>query len=326
MKKKLALLLCLVLIAGLIAGAYLYTNSEAPVENAGTAQNAAQKVEALTYKGADYPIKKHIQTVLLIGTDDTEPYAEQTEGVKRFYNYHQADFLMLLVLDTDGNTAQLLQLNRDTMTEVPWLDVLGDYGGTEFEQLCLAFNSGDGGAKSCQNTVNAVSALLFDAPIDSYIQIPMTAVPALNDLVGGVPVTIPDDLTAADPAFVQGTTLRLTGTQAEKFVRARMELPDDTNTARMTRQRLYLDSFQKCARDALDSDSAFTMKLVETLSQFMQSNLTAQQLSELVTRLDNAQIAPIRYADGELLAGEHYEFYVDADSLWEIVRAAYCAP
>ena len=47
------------------------------------------------------------------------------------------------------------------MTEVPWLDVLGNYGGTEYKQLCLAFNYGDGGMKSCRNTVSAVSALLF---------------------------------------------------------------------------------------------------------------------------------------------------------------------
>ena len=41
------------------------------------------------------------------------------------------------------------------------IDVIGNYGGTEFQQLCLAFNSGDGGRASCLNTVDAVSSLLF---------------------------------------------------------------------------------------------------------------------------------------------------------------------
>lgn len=327
MKKIVLLLLCAVLLGTILLGVLFAhkQTAQTPIENAGAAVNAEVKSKALTYQGQEYPLKAHLQTVLLIGTDTLEKYEEQTEGVKRFYNHNQADFLMLLALDRDAGTAQLIQLNRDTMTDVPWLDVLGDYGGTEVKQLCLAFNYGDGGRKSCENTVDAVSGLLFDLPIDNYIQIPMTAVGPLNDLVGGVPVTIEEDLTAVDPAFQAGQTLRLTGSQAEKFVRARMVLENDTNLARMKRQRAYMDSFQACAREAINTDSDFTMKLLETLSDFLQSDMTAQQLSDLVTQLDNADISPIRYADGKLLLGEkYYEFYPDQASLWEIVKAACC--
>ena len=327
MKKTGILLLCVALLAALIAGASYMAkkDAEAPIENAGTAQNAAVKQESLTYNGQEYPMKSHLQTVLLIGTDAMEAYEEVTEGFKPYYNYHQADFLTLVVLDTENNTAEILQLNRDTMTDVPWLDVLGNYGGTEVKQLCLAYNYGDGGMKSCRNTVSAVSGLLFDAPIDHYIQIPMTAVPALNDVVGGVPVTLEEDLTTVDPAFAEGTTVWLDGEQAEKFVRARMGLENDTNPVRMKRQRQYLDSFQKRAREAFNSDSEFMVKLLEKLSEFLQSDLTAQQLSDFVTQLDSCEISPIRYAEGELKKGEqYYEFYPAESSLWAMVQKAYC--
>lgn len=321
MGKKIALIVCVAALAALVWGAFLMTGEE-PIKDAGTVQNAPQK---LTYNGTEYPIRKHIQTVLLIGTDSTEQYEEQTEGLRDFYNYNQADFLMLVVLDTEANTAQILQLNRDTMTDVPWLDVLGRYGGTEYKQLCLAFNYGDGGVNSCRNTVDAVSRLIFDAPIQSYIQVPMSVIPVLNDLVGGVPVTITDDMTVVDPAFVKGATVRLTGAQAEKFVRSRMELKNDTNIARMRRQRDYLDSFQKCAKEAINTDSEFIVKLLEKLGDYLQSDMTGQQLSDLITRLDHSEIYPIRYPEGKLtFGGEHYEFYVDEDSLWEIVKSAYC--
>ena len=327
MKKTGILLLCVALLAALIAGASYMAkkDAEAPIENAGTAQNAAVKQESLTYNGQEYPMKSHLQTVLLIGTDAMEAYEEVTEGFKPYYNYHQADFLTLVVLDTENNTAEILQLNRDTMTDVPWLDVLGNYGGTEVKQLCLAYNYGDGGMKSCRNTVSAVSGLLFAAPIDHYIQIPMTAVPALNDVVGGVPVTLEEDLTTVDPAFAEGTTVWLDGEQAEKFVRARMGLENDTNLARMKRQRQYLDSFQKRAREAFNSDSEFMVKLLEKLSEFLQSDLPAQQLSDFVTQLDSCEISPIRYAEGELKKGEqYYEFYPAESSLWAMVKKAYC--
>lgn len=327
MKKIVILLVCVALLAALIAGASFLAkkDAEVPIENAGTAQNEAVKQESLTYNGQEYPMKSHLQTVLLIGTDALEGYQEKTEGVKPFYNYHQADFLTLVVLDTEENTAEILQLNRDTMTDVPWLDVLGDYGGTEYKQLCLAYNYGDGGMKSCRNTVSAVSGLLFDAPIDHYIQIPMTAIGALNDLVGGVPVTMEEDLTIIDPAFAEDATVWLDGGQAEKYVRARTGLENDTNLARMKRQRQYLDSFQKRAREAFRSDSEFMVKLLEKLSEFLQSDLTAQQLSDLVTRLDKSEVSPIRYAEGELKLGEqYYEFYPTEASLWDTVKKAYC--
>lgn len=327
MKKIGLLLVCVFMLVCLLVGALHVTKreEESPIENAGLAQNAAVEPESLLYNGEAYPIRAHLQTVLLIGTDSTEGYQEQTDGVKAFYNYHQADFLTLVVMDTQAGTAQILQLNRDTMTDVPWLDVLGNYGGTEYKQLCLAYNYGDGGMKSCKNTMDAVRTLLFDAPIDHYIQIPMSAIGVLNDLVGGVPVTIEEDMTAIDPAFVQGRTLTLNGTQAESFVRARKSMEDDTNLARMARQRQYLDSFQQQARAAFNADSDFMMKLVGKLSDYLQSDLTAQQLQDLVTSLDQAEIAPIRYAEGTLRKGEeYYEFYPDKLSLWEMVKSAYC--
>ena len=327
MKKVVVLLIIVALLAALIAGAALMSKkeAEAPIENAGTAQNAAVKTKSLTYNGQEYPMKTHLQTVLLIGTDAVEAYEQTTEGVKPFYNYNQADFLTLLVLDTDNNTAEILQVNRDTMTDVPWLDVLGNYGGTEFKQLCLAFNYGDGGPKSCRNTVSAVSSLLFDAPIDYYMQVPMTAIPVLNDVVGGVPITFQEDLTDIDPAFVKGATLRLDGSQAEKFVRSRMGLSDDTNTYRMERQRQYLDSFQNCAREAIDTDSQFVLTLLEKLSDYLQTNLTGDQLVNFITQLDESEISPIRPPQGTLtLEDGHYAFYVDLDPTWEDVKRAYC--
>lgn len=323
MKKKRLLLVCGALLAVLILGGALLNLYAPDVENAGEALHAPTKT--LTYQGREYPLKPHLQTVLLIGTDSVDPYDEELEGLRIKYNWNQADFLLLLAMDADENRARIIQLNRDTITAVPRRDLLGEYMDTKEMQLCLAFNYGDGGTMSCRNTVQAASTLLFDAPIDYYIQIPMSAISVLNDLVGGVPVTIQEDLTAVDPAFVEGSTVRLDGQQAELFVRARRALEDDTNIARMGRQRQYMDSFQVQARAALDTDSQFAMKLVEKLSTYLQSNMTAQQLSDLITRLDQAEVDPIRTTEGELKLGEeYYEFYVDEAALWELVRESYC--
>ena len=325
MKKLMPILLLAVLAALLATAMWMNNREEVPVENAGQAVHGVKEQTVLMYREEQYPLKERLNTVLLIGTDGMEQYEKKENVLQDYYNYNQADFLMLIVQDTEANTTEVIQLNRDTMMDVPWLDVIGNYGGTEFQQLCLAFNSGDGGRSSCLNTVDAVSSLLFDAPIDHYIQAPMSVIPVLNNLVGGVPVEIPEDMTHVDPAFVAGATVHLTGEQAEKFVRVRMKMEDDTNTARMSRHRIYLESFRKQAQKAFDSDSEFTLKLVEKMSEHMQTDLTAQQLSDLLQTLDQSQILPIRTADGELVTGAvYYEFFVDETSLWEIVKRAFC--
>lgn len=327
MKKKIcAAVMLLALLAGLLAvSVWVNKQEEEPIDNAGQAVHGVREQVSLTYQGGEYPLKEQLNTVLLIGTDGTESYEEKDELLQDYYNYSQADFLLLLVQDKKENTTQVIQINRDTMTDVPWLDVIGNYGGTEFGQICLAFNSGDGGRDSCLNTVDAVSSLLFDAPIRHYIQMPMTAVSALNDLVGGVVVEIPEDMTNVDPMFVKDATVRLSGDQAEKFVRARREMDNDTNVSRMSRQRIYMESFRKQAQAELDSDSEFVLRMVEKVSEHIQTDLTAQQLSDFVQSLDQSQVSSISAADGNLVAGEtYYEFYVDETSLWKIVKEAYC--
>ena len=148
-QKKWLVLLLLAFLAALMAAAYLMNSAEEPaIENQGQSVNAPAKQDTLTYGDQTYPIKKNLNTVLLIGTDSDEAYVPKEDTLQDYYNYSQADFLMLLVQDPEENTTQVIQLNRDTMMDVPWLDVLGNYGGTRFQQICLAFNSGDGGRAS----------------------------------------------------------------------------------------------------------------------------------------------------------------------------------
>lgn len=325
MRKSLKLTVLVALLLLLLGAALLVSMKEELIAGAGTSKNAPEKVTSLTYRGEQYPMRRHLQTVLLIGTDNTEEYEEKPENERDFYSYHQADFLMLLVLDQSTGKVETIQINRDTIADVPWLDIFGEYGGTERKQICLAFTYGDGGAVSCKNTVNAVSSLLFGLPIQNYIQIPMVAIPQLNDLVGGVPVTVSTDMTKLDPALAPGNTVKLTGSQAETYVRSRMSLEDDTNTARMSRQRDYIESFISCAREASKSDSMFGLRAIESLSGYLQSNMSDTQLATLLEDLEKAEISPIRHADGQLIRGNsHYEFYADEASQWEIVRSSVC--
>lgn len=327
-KHKYIVLLCVLLLAAMavIAAVAERRANQEYIENAGTSEHAAKPPTALEYAGETTNLKEHMDTVLLIGTDTTGTQPQYNEDdIVPYYNYEQADFLVLLVLDNDAQTCGIIQLNRDTMTDVPWLSVTGDVGGTSYEQLALAHTYGSGREDSCVNTRNAVSQLLFDAPIDHYMAFTMDAVPIVNDLVGGVTVTVEDDLTPVDATLTQGAVVTLRGEQALHFVRARMTVGDGLNASRMRRQRTYFDGFQKSARAALNSDSELAMKLVEKLSDYMVTDMTADGIGRLAEKLDKYEIGEVRFAKGDNIQGkEFYEFYVDKDDLWRIVREEMC--
>ena len=67
-------------------------------------------------------------------------------------------------MDNANQTWQMLQINRDTITKVPVLDVLGGASAYADEQIALAHYYGNGGKTADENTELAVSMLLDDQP------------------------------------------------------------------------------------------------------------------------------------------------------------------
>lgn len=112
-------------------------------------------------------------------------------------------------------------------------------------QLCTAHWYGKDKAASCDNTVETVSKMLGGLPIDGYYALKMDAMPLLNHEVGGVTVTLEDDMTKLDPAMKKGATLTLTDRQAELLMQSRYVMDDDRNTQRMRRQQIFLNAFMK---------------------------------------------------------------------------------
>lgn len=274
------------------------------------------------FDGKSYVLKKNIDSILFIGLDT---YGEQ-EAHEGNINYNQADVLMLVVLDHDTKTYRTLQINRDTVCEVPMIGVTGDKIGSTLMQIALSHTYGSGMEDSCENTVEAVTALLMDAPIEHYVSLTFDSIPIINDKVGGVTVKIPYDMTAADESFTEGAEVKLQGDQAETFVRSRMELPEpyDTNIYRMERQLTFLAEWRKVAISQMSSDAGFALDLIGTLSEYMVTDMNGNKLSELSGYLAEYEDLGTLKIDGESRVGEKYmEFYCFEDSIKEVVLNLY---
>ena len=286
-------------------------------------ENASDPIGIVTFEGRDYRPNDNLSVLLIIGVDD---YGVTETDAGR--NTSQSDFLTLALFDRDARIVRLVQLNRDTMTDVPVLDGNGELYGMTFQQLALAHTYGSGLEDSCENTEFAVSRLLYGVPIDNYFAVTMDVIPILNDLVGGVTVTIEDNFAGVDDSLALGSTITLTGSQAETYVRARRGMQDDpTNIARMRRQRIYMTGLAEgLSREAENGDS-FVLDAYSAMSDYLVTDCTIDALCEYAEQFSDYTLEDIVTPEGESVRGEkNMEFYIDEQALQQLVIDLFYVP
>ena len=279
----------------------------------GNDHREAAELKELTYKGKTYRQRPELETYLFMGIDTMGAAV----GVNSYAGGGQADVQIVAVLDNEARTWQALQLNRDSIVRVPVLGVGGDIVAYEDEQLALAHYYGNGREQSCENTVLAVSMLLGDQPIDGYMAVNMDAVGILTDLVGGVTLTVTSDFSAIDPSLVQGETITLTGEQALTYVRSRANIDDETNLARMNRQRQYMTALEE---KWMQKDANFVVEAYDALADYMVTDIASGTAAEIGERMQDYTQLEVLTIDGEnVVEGEHWAYYLDEDSLQETI-------
>lgn len=272
-----------------------------------------QNRKTLEYQGETYAIRDGVETYLFMGIDVEGPVQAQMG----YMNGGQADVQLLVVIDRLNRTWQLLQINRDSMVEVPILGVDGEEVGMEVQQIALAHTYGDGLDRSCGNNVAAVSRLLNGQKINGYMALNMDAVSVLTDMVGGVQVTVLDDFTHVDDSLKQGRQVTLSGEQAMAYVRGRQGVGDETNLSRMVRQEQYMDGLYQRLRELSPEDY---LEIFETVQQYVVTDESDDWLTLAQLMREYARLEPLTIA-GESGLDEQgtVAYWLDEDSRWQTI-------
>lgn len=300
-------------------GRWLEKRAEKPETRTQLPQADQETVEV---DGVTYRKKSRLTTILVMGVD------HDTQDSYEYRKAGQADFLRLVVLDDADKTVQQLQIDRDTMTSVTVLGLLGDRYEPVTEQICLGYAFGDGRQTSCEVTVEAVENLLGGQEIDQYLAMGLDGISTLNDLAGGVTVTLEDDFSAADPAMTKGATLTLQGDQAEIFVRRRMDIGEGTNEARMVRQEEYLAQLSAQLESRVQQDQQFTAQVYDALQPYLVTDLAKGRLVNEVWAAKDDTVEPAIALEGEHKVAEDgfTEFYPTEESIQKAVLELFWEP
>lgn len=269
MKGLLALVVAVAALAGIYAGGRWLETKDARPEARGDHLQRQGYEETIQVDGVSYRRRKNVTAILLMGIDHAAG-----ASVSGYRNGGQADFLQLLVIDSGQKRITRLPIDRDTMTPITILGVLGNRSGVRTAQISLSHGFGDGKQQSCELTVSAVSNLLLGTPIDHYIAMNLDGISVLNDAVGGVTVTLEDDFSALDATMTLGKTMTLVGDQAETFVRSRQGIGVGTNEARMARQQQYIARLAEQLDGRIQADQGFIGSLYDDLEAYLTTNIS----------------------------------------------------
>lgn len=277
------------------------------------------------YQGQAYDYDENIMTFLCMGIDVDEELSDKQSGLKS----GQADALFLLILDSTDQKISILAIDRNTMTQVDTYDKDGNYVSTQYGQIALSHGYGDGREQSAQNTLKSVSFLLYDLPIHGYCAINMAAIPTINDAVGGVDVTVLEDMPKVDEAFAKGARLHLEGDLSYWYVKYRDTEIDESARNRLNRQKQYLIAYVDQAKAAFKKDITIPITLFNAVLPYMTTDITVDEAAYLASEAVNYSFSEenlIMLPGSTDISGRFDEFYVDEQQLREIIVELFYKP
>lgn len=285
----------------------------------------------ITFDGEKYRYNDNLINILVMGIDDYRDSEKSFEDP----NPNQADSVILGTVDAVKKTVSFLSIPRDTVTNIKVLDLNDRVAAVKKGPIAIQHSFGTQGEKTNETVTETVSELLYNVPIYRYVAIDISAIPDINDSLGGITVDITEDLTKWNDKMKEGTkNYTLKGDDSVIFVARRDTSIDDSAMGRMKRQVQYMKKLFPALKDKTTANITYPIALYNMEQDKVETNLTidemtflAKLLLELELDTDNIDSVPgqmKRIQPGEI---EDYDYemgyIVDEDALKQLIIDRY---
>ena len=127
-----------VCVAAIVAGCFIKNVQDREALQIGSismGSGASAESSVVHYKGKAYQYNQNLMNVLFLGIDTTQDLSQEDMPG----DAGQSDCILIVSMDKQKKTARLLQVSRDTMTDIDTYDVSGNYVSTVQGQLALQY-------------------------------------------------------------------------------------------------------------------------------------------------------------------------------------------
>lgn len=293
-----------------------------------------QEDVTITYNGKKYRYNDNLINILVMGIDDYGLKGDKDTDA----NPYQADTIVLGTVDAVKKTVSFMSIPRDTVASIKVLDLNDEVATVKKGPIAIQHSFGTQGERTNEAVVDAVSNLLYSVPINRYVSVDITAIPDINDSLGGITVDIPEDLTKWNPKMKAGTKdYLLLNKDAVIFVARRDTGIDDSAMGRMKRQVMYLKKLFPAVKARTAENITYPIALYNSEADKVKTNLTLDEMTYLAKllldlELSDKDIVSVpgemkRIEPGEI---EDYEYemgyIVDEDALKQLIVDRFYTP
>lgn len=351
------LVLVLLMVAGL-AGVYIYKSGEMALRasaetkapevvsdvigeqrlRAAYEQNTQKTLmwqeDWIVYEDTVYEYKDNCLNFLLMGIDRSGELSKDTDLSD--WSAGQADAIFLVSLDTDEKKISVIGIPRNAMVNLEIYNQEEECIDTIYNQICLQYGYAGGGELGLEKMKDSVSDLLMGLPIHGACAVSYDAIGVITDMLGGIEVTIPEDMTAYRGDYTAGSIVTLNGKNVVEYLRYRDNSELGSPTTRLTRQKEFMKAAIDDAVQAVKKNPAVVKEMYQAVLRYMNTDITLDKAVYLAAQSLDYSIADNSFYQ---LTGEdkrvdfeqpqksedfYDDFYLDKEYLTEtLVRVFY---
>lgn len=205
------------------------------------------------------------------------------------------DVMMLIMFDINAKEINILQIPRDTYV-----------GGSTTGKINSVYMNGDSSLTPINRVVSKVRDMT-QIPIDGYIAINVNDIEPVVDAMGGIPITVPEDIEYKTGKVIEAGEQVLNGEQAEWFVRYRKGYTE-ADIGRIKNQRIFLAAAMQKLKDMGTTE---LLSIFPTIQKYIRSDMSLGEIASIADLCEKISMddVTVRMLPGESISAKEYNGY-----------------
>ncbi len=283
----------------------------------------------IVYDEKVYEYNEDSLNFLLLGIDQRGKLDSATDLSD--WDAGQADAVFVVSLNPEEKKVNVIGIPRNAMAYVEMFDSEQTSLGYIYNQVCLQYGYAGGGELGLEATKRLVSEVMYNLPIHGTCAINFDAIGILTEMIGGVEVTVKEDLTILGPEYKIGNRVVIKGDNTVDYLIYRDTSVLGSPTTRLTREKEFLQAMINKAVICVKSNPTIVTEAYNAILPYMNTDITLDKavylaMNSLDYKIDNNSFYQLQGRDVEVTGigefGEERTFndlYLDEDYLLETV-------
>lgn len=352
-------MLALFLVLGLV-GIYFYKSGEMALKASPATQSPIIEVEMeevqriraeyetkaqktlpwqenwVTYGDDVYEYNQECMNFIIMGIDRSGELDKETKLSD--WSAGQADAIFLLSLDNRNKKISVIGIPRNSMVDVEIYNEQEECIDTIYNQICLQYGYAGGGELGLQKMKDSVSGMLYDLPIHGACAVSYDAIGVVAERLGGIEVTLSEDMTGFQKDYVVGSNVLLTRKNIISYLRYRDNTKLGSPTTRLTRQKEFLKTAMAKTIQEIKQRPAIVSEIYQAIIPYMNTDITLDKAVYLAAEVLDYSITDssfyqltgvdkqVDFENAKKAEDFYDDYYLDKEKLKEMIMEVFYQP